>query len=50
MAKVYEMIGRFVVWLVWMRFNREIKVAGVIFGALAAGGIYLVAKREPPEG
>jgi hypothetical protein len=50
MAKIYEMIGRFVVGLIWMRFSRELKVAGIIFGALAAGGIYLIAKREPPEG
>ena len=38
MAKLYEMIGRFVVGLIWMRFSRELKVAGIIFGALAAGG------------
>ncbi len=50
MAKVYELIGRLVVRLAWMRFNRQIKLAGVVFGLLTAGGIYLVAKREPPEG
>jgi hypothetical protein len=50
MAKLYELFGRFVVGLIWMRFNREVKVAAIIVGALAAGGIYLIAKREPPEG
>jgi hypothetical protein len=50
MAKVYELIGRLTVRLAWLRFGRQIKVAGVVLGALAAAGTYLAAKREPPEG
>ena len=50
MSSVYELIGRLVVRLAWARFGRQITIAGAVFGALLAGGIYLFARREPPEG
>jgi len=49
-AKLYELIGRLVVRLAWARFSRQITIAGAVLGLLAAAGIYLVARREPPEG
>jgi hypothetical protein len=50
LSTVYELIGRLVVRLAWLRFGRQIKIAGGV--ALAAVAIvgYLLAKREPPEG
>jgi hypothetical protein len=49
-STVYELIGRLVVRLAWLRFGRQIKIAsGVALAAAAIGG-YLLAKREPPEG
>lgn len=50
MSTIYESIGRLVVRLVWWRFSREIKVAGVIGVALLGLAGYLAATREPPEG
>lgn len=50
MSAIYELIGRIVVRLAWLRFGRQIKIAG---GAVAVGlmiGGYLLARREPPEG
>jgi hypothetical protein len=50
MSAVYELIGRLVVRFAWLRYGRQIKIAGgVALGALLLGG-YLAAKREPPEG
>ena len=49
-STVYESIGRLVVSLVWARFGRQITIAGAVLGGLAAAGVYLVARREPPEG
>jgi len=49
-AKLYELIGRLVVRLAWARFSRQITIAGAVLGLLAAAGIYLLARREPPEG
>ena len=50
MSSVYELIGRLVVRLAWARFGRQITIAGAVLAALLAGGIYLFARREPPEG
>ncbi|MGH2986077.1 MAG: hypothetical protein ACRDLO_05240 [Solirubrobacterales bacterium] len=50
MSSIYELIGRIVVRLAWARFGRQITIAGAILGALLAAGLYLIAKREPPEG
>jgi hypothetical protein len=49
-SAIYELIGRLVVRLVWLRYGRQIRIAaGVGLGAVLLGG-YLAAKREPPEG
>ena len=50
MSKIYELIGRLVVRLAWLRFGRQIKLAGGLFAALVIVAGYLIAKREPPEG
>ena len=49
-AAIYELIGRIVVRLAWLRFGTQIKVAGGVFAALVLVGGYLIAKRQPPEG
>lgn len=49
-SSVYELIGRMVVRLAWMRFGRQIKIAGGVFAVLIAVAGYLLANREPPEG
>jgi hypothetical protein len=50
LSALYELIGRFIVRLVWLRYGRQVKVAaGLGLGALLLGG-YLAARREPPEG
>jgi hypothetical protein len=49
-SSVYELIGRLVVRFAWLRYGRQIRIAGgFALGALLLGG-YLAAKREPPEG
>ncbi len=50
MSRVYELIGRLVVRLAWMRFGHQIKVAGATAAALTLVGGYLIARRQPPEG
>jgi len=50
MSVIYELIGRIVVRLAWLRFGRQIKIAGGVFAVLALAGGYLLAKRPPPEG
>jgi hypothetical protein len=50
MSTIYELIGRIVVRLAWLRFGRQIKIAGGVFAVLVLAGGYLLAKREPPEG
>ena len=49
-SAIYEYIGRFVVGLAWLRFGRQIKIAGGVFAGLTIVGGYLIARREPPEG
>ena len=50
MSAIYELIGRLVVRLAWLRYGRQIRIAaGVGLAALVVGG-YLAARREPPEG
>jgi hypothetical protein len=49
-SRIYELIGRTVVRLVWLRYGRQVKIGG---GALAALGLvtaYLLSRRQPPEG
>jgi hypothetical protein len=50
MSAIYELIGRLVVRLAWLRFGRQIKIAGGVFAVLVLVVGYLIAKREPPEG
>ena len=50
MATVYELIGRAVVRLIWVRYGRQLSIAGAVLGtALVAAG-WVLAKRTPPEG
>lgn len=50
MSKIYELIGRLVVRLAWLRFGRQIKLAGGVLAVLVLAGGYLLARRQPPEG
>ncbi len=50
MSRIYELIGRLVVRLAWLRFGRQIKLAGGVLAVLALAGSYLLARRQPPEG
>jgi len=49
-SRIYELIGRGVVWFVLTRYGRQLRIAAVVgaLGALGAG--YLLATRQPPEG
>jgi hypothetical protein len=50
LSAIYELVGRFVVRLVWLRYGRQIRLAaGLGLAALLVGG-YIAARREPPEG
>ena len=48
---IYELIGRVVVWFVFWRFGRQIKIAAGAGAALAALGIgaYLATRGEDEE-
>ena len=50
MSSVYELIGRLVVRVAWMRFGRQIQIAGGVFALLVLAAGYLIARRNPPEG
>ncbi len=50
MSAIYELIGRIVVRLTWLRYGRQIKIAGGVAAVLVLFGGYLAARREPPEG
>ncbi|MCD6016233.1 MAG: hypothetical protein K0R88_2317 [Solirubrobacterales bacterium] len=50
MSKIYELIGRLVVRLAWLRFGRQIKLGGGVLAVLVLAGGYLLARRQPPEG
>jgi hypothetical protein len=49
---IYELIGRLVVWFVFWRFGRQIKIAAGAGVALAALGIgaYLATREDEDEG
>ena len=48
---IYELIGRLVVWFVFWRFGRQIKIAAGAGAALAALGIaaYVATRGEDAE-
>jgi hypothetical protein len=48
---IYELIGRLVVWFVFWRFGRQIKIAAGAGAALAALGVgaYLATRGEDEE-
>jgi hypothetical protein len=50
MSAFYELVGRIVVRLAWARYGRQITIAGAALGVTIAAGLWLLAKREPPEG
>ena len=47
---IYELIGRFIVRLMWLRFSSQLKVAGGVLAVLTLLLGYAIAKRQPPEG
>lgn len=49
-SSIYELIGRLVVRLAWARFGGQVKVAGGVLAVLAVIAVYLLGRREPPEG
>jgi len=49
-SSIYELIGRLVVRIAWLRFGGQIKLAGGVIAALALLLGYLIARRQPPEG
>jgi hypothetical protein len=50
LTAIYELIGRFVVRLVWLRYGRQLKLAAGVSAAALVLGAYVAARREPPEG
>ncbi len=50
MSAIYELIGRLVLRVVWLRFATHVKIAGGLFAALAVAIGFMLAKRQPPEG
>ena len=50
MTRIYAVIGRLTVALIWARYGRQIRIAGAVtLGALLLGG-YLAASRHVEEG
>jgi len=49
-SSIYELIGRLVVRVAWLRFGGQIKLAGGVIAALALLLGYLISRRQPPEG
>jgi hypothetical protein len=49
-SAIYELIGRLVVKVAWLRFGRQIKIAGGVFALVALAVGFALANREPPEG
>ena len=50
MSWIYQAIGRLVVWLVRVRYGRQIRIAlGVAIASVLLGG-YLAASRKMEEG
>jgi hypothetical protein len=50
MSSIYEAIGRVVVWIVRVRYGRQIRIAlGIALASILLGG-YLAASRKMEEG
>jgi hypothetical protein len=50
MSSIYEAIGRVVVWIVRVRYGRQIRIAiGIAVASVLLGG-YLAASRKVEEG
>lgn len=49
-SSIYELIGRLVVRLAWARFGGQVKLVGGALAVLGVLAVYLLGKREPPEG
>jgi hypothetical protein len=50
MSSIYEAIGRVVVWIVRVRYGRQIRIAiGIGIASVLLGG-YLAASRKMEEG
>lgn len=49
-SNVYELIGRLVVRVVWLRYGRQIRIAVAVGTGAALVGGYVLARRQPPEG
>lgn len=47
---LYELIGRLVVRFAWIRFGRQVKIAGAVTLAAVIAGGWALGHREPPEG
>jgi hypothetical protein len=47
---IYELIGRLVVRIAWMRYGRQIKLAAAAALGLGAVVGFVLARRQPPEG
>jgi hypothetical protein len=50
MAPVYELIGRFYVRFVRVRYRRQIRIAAALGVVAVAAAGYVAMTREPPEG
>jgi len=50
MSAIYELIGRLVVRVAWLRYGRQIRIAGGAVALLVLIGGLLAARRQPPEG
>jgi hypothetical protein len=47
---IYQLIGRLVVQMAWMRYGRQIKLAAGATLALGVVAGFVLARRQPPEG
>ena len=49
-SRIYELIGRAVVDLVWRRYGRHLKITGGTLATLWLVTVYLASRRRSPEG
>lgn len=51
MTKFYEAVGRIVVYFVWMRYGRQIKIGlGVTLAAIVVGAFLAASRSDVEEG